>query len=65
VAVAVLLSIEAVSVISLELRFESVALLIVITPLRLPGSSALLIKSKFGLRDQVGFYAQFGDLVTA
>ena len=53
--VAVLLSTEAVSVIALELKFESVALFIVITPLKLPEFSAFVIKAKDGLKDQVGF----------
>ncbi len=53
--VAVLLSTLAVSVIELELIFASVALLIVITPLKSPEFSAFVIKVKDGLKDQVGF----------
>ena len=53
--VAVLLSTEAVSVIALTLAFDSVALLIVITPLKLSEFSLFVIKAKDGLKDQVGF----------
>ncbi len=53
--VAVLLSTEAVSVIALELTFASVALFIVIIPLKLPVFSAFVIKAKDGLKNQVGF----------
>jgi len=54
-AVAVLPSTTAVKVIRFELTFESVALFIVITPLKSPAFSAFVTKDKDGLIDQVGF----------
>ena len=53
--VAILLSTEAVSFIALLLKFAIVALLIVITPLKLSEFSLFVIKAKDGLKDQVGF----------
>jgi hypothetical protein len=64
VAVAVLLSIKAVSVIAFELRFESAALFIVTTPLKLSAFSAFVMYAKDGVRLHEGFYAQFGDFIT-
>ncbi len=63
--VAVFPSTWAVRVIELELTSASVALLIVTLPLTLSAFSAFVIKAKVGLKDQVGFWEQFGDLVTA
>ncbi len=64
-AVAVCESTWAVRVIEFELTSAIVASLIVTLPLTLSAFSAFVIKAKEGLRDQVGFWAQFRDLVTA
>ena len=63
--VAVFPSTTAISVMELVLTCESVALLIETFPLKLSAFSAFVTKLKDGLRDHVGFWAQFGDFVTA